>query len=113
MQIQQVNEHLYISGQITPEMLDDLAAHGIRSLMCNRPDNEEAGQPSFAQIEAAAKAVGIDVRHVPIPHGQVSQAAADAFVDALKALPTPVLAYCRSGARSNGMYNAVQHMLVG
>jgi sulfide:quinone oxidoreductase len=111
MQIHQVGEQVFVSGQITPDMLDDLAAQGIRSLICNRPDNEEAGQPSFEAVATAAKAAGLTVRHVPIPHGQVGQDVAMAFVEALRDMPGPVLAYCRSGARSAGMYNAVAHLL--
>jgi uncharacterized protein (TIGR01244 family) len=35
----------------------------------NRPDGEDVGQPTSAEIEQAASDAGIDYRHVPIARG--------------------------------------------
>ena len=37
-----------------------LAASGFRSIICNRPDGEEAGQPPAATLAEAAAAHGLD-----------------------------------------------------
>jgi hypothetical protein len=42
---------LTVSPQITPEDVADLAKQGIRTIICNRPDGEADGQPSFARID--------------------------------------------------------------
>ena len=38
-------------------------------LVNNRPDGEEPGQPLGTEIEAAARAAGIDYRYIPIIRG--------------------------------------------
>jgi sulfide:quinone oxidoreductase len=107
MNIQQIGEDFFISGQIHPENMRELAARGIRGIICNRPDNEQWGQPDFSTIRAAAQMAGIEARYVPITHGRVTPSDEAAFREALNSLPKPVLGYCRSGARSASMYGAV------
>lgn len=88
-----------VSPQITPDDVKAIAGAGFRSVMCNRPDGEEMGQPDYAEIEAAAKAEGLETRWVPIISGAVTQDALDQFRSALSDMPGPMLAYCRSGTR--------------
>ena len=107
MNVQQIAAEFFIAGQVHPDHMEVLVTNGIRSIICNRPDGEEAGQPSFDTVETAAKAAGIEMRYVPIVHGAAGLAEFTAFSDALKSLPAPILGYCRSGARSAGMYGAV------
>ncbi|MEL0028412.1 MAG: sulfur transferase domain-containing protein, partial [Perlucidibaca sp.] len=40
MQTRQLDESLHVSGQVSCEMLPDLAALGFRAIICNRPDGE-------------------------------------------------------------------------
>ena len=107
MIIHQLAGGFSVAGQITPDDLPALAAKGYRSLICNRPDGEAFGQPGFAEVEAAARAVGIEARYVPVS-GLPGGADVHAFGAALKAMPGPVLAYCRSGGRSSALFNALQ-----
>lgn len=93
-----------VAPQISVEDVAAAHAAGFRSIMCNRPDGEDYGQPDFAAIAAAAAALGMPVRHVPIVSGMVTQDDADDFARALDELPGPVLAYCRSGTRSANMF---------
>lgn len=77
-----------------------LRARGFRAMIVNRPDGEGADQPGHAEIEAAARAEGMDLRYVPVTGGMIGDADVAAFDAALRELPGPVLAYCRSGMRS-------------
>ncbi|TDL79442.1 TIGR01244 family phosphatase [Palleronia sediminis] len=95
-----VTSRLSVAGQVAPEDISTIAAGGFRSVICNRPDGEGPDQPSFAEIEAAARAAGLDARYLPIEGGKVSDADADAFGRALDEMPGPTLAYCRTGMRS-------------
>ena len=61
-----VTEALTVSPQIQVDDIEAIKSAGFRSILCNRPDNEESGQPAFAAVEAAAKAVGIEIRHQPV-----------------------------------------------
>jgi sulfide:quinone oxidoreductase len=94
-----ITSTLSVGGQITAADVKALADRGVRSIICNRPDGEEPGQPGFAEIAAAARAAGIEARHLPIS-GAPSDDAAAAFGAALAEMPQPAFAYCRSGMRS-------------
>lgn len=90
---------VFVTGQIDPGSLPRLAEElGIRRVVCNRPDNEEPGQPTNNEIRQAAKAAGLEflsapVRGMPDPEtvAQVAQ-----FIDQ----EGPSLLFCRSGMRS-------------
>ena len=99
MQIRTIDEGLSVGPQIAPEQVAELKARGFRSVICNRPDAEEPGQPSFAAVAEAARIGGLQARHIPVA-GTASEAQATEFAAALRDLPGPVYAYCRSGSRS-------------
>ena len=96
----QLDERTLISGQIRPEDMDELKALGVTMIVNNRPDGEDEGQPTSAEIEAAARAAGIDYRHVPIARG-MGPSDVEAMRDAMHAAKGgKMIAYCRSGNRS-------------
>ncbi len=108
MDYRQIAENYSVSGQITPEDIAMVKDAGFKSIICNRPDDEQPGQPSADVIKAAAEAAGLDFRYVPVISGQMTE---DDVIDqaaALKEVPGPVFAYCRSGARSTNLYAMVQ-----
>ena len=53
MEYRQITEDYAVSGQIAAEDVGAIKAAGFRSVICNRPDEEQPGQPSHAVIEAA------------------------------------------------------------
>jgi sulfide:quinone oxidoreductase len=105
MELKKITEKTTVSPQIMPADLDAIKAAGIRAIICNRPDGEGADQPSFEEIAAAAKKVGIEARYVPVQSGMVRDEDVEAFSAALKDLPRPVLAYCRTGTRSATLWS--------
>ncbi|SDD65447.1 sulfide:quinone oxidoreductase [Paracoccus isoporae] len=100
MDIRKIDDRISVSPQIEPGDVAELAAQGYRSIICNRPDGEEAGQPDHAQIAAAAEEAGLTFVTLPVTPGQMNAALVAEFGAAMEQLPTPVLAYCRSGTRS-------------
>jgi uncharacterized protein (TIGR01244 family) len=94
--MRQLDSTTFVSGQIAPE---EIAALGVTTIVNNRPDGEEPGQPASDAIAAAAKAAGIDYRHIPVAGG-ISQPQVAEMADALAGAEGPVLAFCRSGTRS-------------
>jgi len=72
---------------------------GFSLLINNRPDNEEATQPSSAQVEAAARLAGVDYVHIPVV-GRPGAAQVEAMQAALAGARGKTLAFCRSGTRS-------------
>lgn len=89
--------------QIEPEEVAELAALGFGMIVNNRPDGEVPGQPSGAEIEAAAHAAGLGYVAIPVDHNgfDVEQIAA---MSACLVSPRRILAYCRSGTRSTMLW---------
>jgi len=106
MEITPYSADLSVCAQIGPRDIKAIKTRGYRAIICNRPDGEAADQPSFAQIASAAQEAGLEARYIPIIPGQMGPLDVTAFAKAMQALPKPVLAYCRSGARSTALANA-------
>lgn len=105
MDPRKISDTLAVAPQISPEDVADLAARGYRAIICNRPDGEGSDQPGFDEIAAAARVAGLEVRYLPVVSGKVSDEDAAAFGAALRDLPGPVLAYCRTGTRSATLWS--------
>ena len=102
---EQIDEALRVAPQVRPEDMPAIAAAGIRSIINNRPDFEGgAGQPTSAQLEAAARNAGLAYRHLPVPPAGHTPQQARSMVEAVDALPQPVVAFCRTGRRSAALY---------
>ena len=92
-----------VTGQIRPDQITAVVAAGFKSIVCARPDNEDAGQPSFAEVAQEAEKAGLQIVHVPVG-GALGQSTFMKFDAAMKTMPKPVLAYCRSGGRASSLY---------
>lgn len=96
----QLDEKTLIGGQISAADLAQLKELGVSLVINNRPDGEDEGQPTGAEIEAAAKAAGLDYRHVPIARG-MGPSDVEAMREAIHAAGDgKIFAFCRSGNRS-------------
>ena len=105
MELKQLSEDFFVAPQIDLSDLPGLAEAGIRTVICNRPDNEGADQPSFDEIEAAAGKAGIVAFYLPIVPGRMTEEDVKAFGAALEEQRGPVLAYCRTGMRSATLWS--------
>lgn len=108
MDIRSISTDVSVAPQIMPDDLPAIAAQGFRSIICNRPDGEGADQPTFEEIETAARAAGLDVVYQPVTSGKVTDVDAASFAEAMARLPKPVLAFCRSGTRSATLWSLSQ-----
>lgn len=105
MSVQSLSPHFAVAGQISVDEVPAIAQAGFKSIICNRPDGEGGpGQPTFASIERAARQAGLPARFLPVAPGQISPDQVRAMARLLLELPAPVLAYCRSGARSTSLW---------
>ena len=90
-----------VAPQLTSAAMAEAARAGFRSVVNNRPDNEHGpGQPTHAEIQAAALAAGLEYRFLPVDGGYQSPDEIAQMAQLLAELPRPLLAFCRSGARS-------------
>jgi uncharacterized protein (TIGR01244 family) len=109
MEYQTIDPSYAVSRQITVDQVADIKAAGFKSVICNRPDGEDPGQPTVAEIKAAVEAAGLKFRHVPVNSGQpITAADAERMHKALEEVEGPVFAYCRSGTRSRNIYGPAQ-----
>lgn len=91
---------LYASPQLSPNDIEEAHRLGYRSIIVNRPDGEEVGQPTIASMEQAATDAGLGFAAIPIAPGHATEHDVGLFEQALDALPKPILAYCRTGTRA-------------
>ncbi|MCB1883030.1 MAG: TIGR01244 family phosphatase [Geminicoccaceae bacterium] len=98
--VRAVDEGFYVAPQIAPEDVAAIKAAGVRTIVNNRPDGEAPGQPTGAEIEAAATAAGLAYVAVPVVPGGLFPDHVAAMREAVEANEGPFLAYCRSGTRS-------------
>ncbi len=98
--IRRIDDHVAVAPQITAAEVAAIAGAGYAEIVNNRPDDEEPGQPSGAEIAAAAQAAGIAYRAIPVTHAGFSSNQVESMAAALTAAGGPVLAFCRSGTRS-------------
>ncbi len=102
--IRKLTEHLSVAPQITEADVAEIAQSEFRSILCNRPDQEEADQPFYAAIQKQAESAGIEIRFQPVNGGNISDADVYDFEQNINDLPQPVLAYCRSGTRCAALW---------
>lgn len=106
-----LSDTMFASPQIGPEEVAAAADRGITLIVNNRPDGEDPGQPDGAEIEAAARAAGMDYLAIPITQSGFSEAQVAALVSALAKADGAVLGYCRSGTRSTLLWSLAQAQL--
>lgn len=100
----QIDDSISVSEQIVPAQVALAATQGFTTIINNRPDDEAPGQPSGAEIAAAAAAAGLGYVAIPINLAALSPEQVDQMAAALQAAPGPVLAFCRSGTRSTFLW---------
>ena len=97
--IRKVTDDFSVAPQLQPGDMAGAAAQGFVLVINNRPDDEVPGQPDNAEMEAAARAAGMDYLQIPFV-GRPSEDQVAAVLGAYEGAKGPVLAFCRSGTRS-------------
>jgi TIGR01244 family protein len=104
---QRLTADVAVAGQLEPAAMAEAAAAGFRSVVNNRPDFEGGpAQPTSADLEAAARAAGLDYAFLPVSPSVQSPEDVARFAALLDSMPKPILAFCRSGARSGKLVRA-------
>lgn len=99
------NPNFSTAPQFSPEEMQEIAEQGFKSVINNRPDGEGgASQPTSAEMEKAAQAAGLHYSYLPVISGQITEAQTAKFAALLASQPGPILAFCRSGARSTNLF---------
>ena len=91
---------LSVMPQVSEADIAELSRRGFKSIISNRPDGEAADQPAWTMIAGAAHRHGLEARHIPVVASQIDDEDVAAFAAALRDLPTPIAAFCRTGTRA-------------
>lgn len=95
-----LTQDIMVSPQIGIDAVAEAKALGVSLIINNRPEGESDDQVPGPDIEAAARAAGLEYVAIPITHSGFSEPQVAAMAEALKGATGKVLAYCRSGTRS-------------
>lgn len=101
---------LAVAAQLQPADMALAARAGFGLVVNNRPDNEEAGQPSSDSMRAAAEAAGLEYHFLPVYNGNLTDANVAEFAGLMQKAEQPVLMFCRSGTRCTHLW-ALQQAL--
>lgn len=104
MDIKRINDRISVSGQITADEIPGLKEAGFTTIINNRPDGEAPDQPAGAEIEAAARAAGLDYHAIPLGRDGVTDEMVEKTKAALEGSTGKVFAFCRSGTRSTTLW---------
>lgn len=96
--------------QIAPAQVGQIKEAGFKTIINNRPDGEEPTQPAHAEIAAAAEQAGVAYYHLPVVGGQMTREQVEQFAEIFNSAEKPVFMFCRSGNRSNVLFQAAQQL---
>lgn len=100
-----LNAQVSVAGQMTTDKFQQLIQVGFKSVIVNRPDQEQGNTVSVAQLRQIAEQSQVSVIYQPILSGKISQTNVTEFAKYYNELPKPILMVCRSGSRSSILFN--------
>ncbi len=100
-----LNAQVSIAGQMTTDKFQQLIKAGFKSVIVNRPDQEQGNTVSVAQLRQIAEQSQVSVIYQPILSGKISQTDVIEFAKYYNELPKPILMVCRSGSHSSILFN--------
>jgi len=104
MIINQLSKDFSAAPQISVAEVQDLAARGFTTIVCNRPDSEVSAGETSQDIQQAAAAAGLSFHHLPLTPGELNLEHVEALRQILKNESGQVLGYCRTGGRAASLW---------
>jgi len=98
-QVNKINDRLSVATQLNARELQALKEQGFKTIINNRPDDEETGQPRSATLSEDAKQLGLAYFELPVTGANITDAHVEQFDNIVENQNGPVLAFCRSGTR--------------
>lgn len=111
--LSQIDDRVYAAGQLYDDDFEELARQGVKTIVNNRPDGEEPGQPTAGHGAELAAKYGMAYHYIPVGREGPTEAAVEQMAAVLKDSTGPMVAHCRSGARSTGIYQLARARLQG
>lgn len=99
---------LNAAGKLDRGDIEALAEAGVRTIVNNRPDDEDPGQLPAADARQIAEAHGIAYHHIPVTAATLTRADVDALAAVMTKAAQPIVLHCRSGTRSTLLWSLVR-----
>ena len=94
-----------VAGQMNLDKFSALLKQGFKSVIVNRPDQENGNLVSVSQLREVAEKAHVSVIYQPVDSGKISQTDIQEFAKYYNELTKPILLVCRSGTRSTALFN--------
>ncbi|MFV1876579.1 TIGR01244 family sulfur transferase [Nioella sp.] len=108
MDLRPLSDDHSVAGQLDPADMAALAAQGVTTVICNRPDMEVPPSHQAAAMQEAAEAAGLDFIFNPVNGAAMTMDNVEEQAEAIDSAQGPVVAYCASGMRSAVMWAFAQ-----
>ncbi|MBU2677181.1 MAG: TIGR01244 family phosphatase, partial [Gammaproteobacteria bacterium] len=86
--------------------VEALQTQGYATIVCNRPDGEDFGQPTAASVATACEELNMAFHNLPVDRAGITAEMVERFRKIVAESNGPVLAYCHSGHRSSVLWQA-------
>ncbi len=94
-----------VTGNMDLTKFQNLMQQGFKSVIVNRPDEENGNQVRVHQLRNIAEKSHVSVIYQPVHSGKITATDVQEFAKYYNELPKPILMICRSGTRSSSLYN--------
>ena len=102
--VMHLTDTVSVMGQVLPEEIATLKAEGFTTVMCNRPDHEDPGQPTMDELAAACEEHGLRFVRYPLTMMNFPGDNVVGMAEEFEPENGKVLAYCRTGTRSANLW---------
>ncbi len=93
-------DNIYVSSQIVSESLSSIIESGFKTVVCNRPDGEDAEQVNHELFKDELSHFNINFVYLPLIIGGIQPSDVSQFQSVKENNQLPMLLYCRTGSRS-------------
>lgn len=102
---QALTNKVSVTGQMSSEKFNQLMQQGFKSVVVNRPDEEDGNKVKVSELREMAERQHVSVIYQPVTSGKITQTDIQEFAKYYNELPKPILMVCRSGTRSSTLFN--------
>ncbi|MEA5594107.1 protein tyrosine phosphatase family protein [Rivularia sp. UHCC 0363] len=95
-----INDDVTVTGQVTPEQLQQAAKSGFKSVLNLRAPDEKG---FLKDEQQQAQSVGLEYTNIPLEVDTVNDELIDQILEQIDQLPKPALIHCASGMRAGAM----------
>lgn len=99
-----LSPNISVTGSMDQKKFATLLQQGFKSVIVNRPDDENGNQVRVHQLRNISEKSQISVIYQPIQSGKITTTDVQEFAKYYNELPKPILMICRSGTRSSSLY---------